>query len=46
MTLHETVMLMQIVMGVALTAFIVACGSLGFYALLSVFKDRQKGKEG
>ena len=43
MTLHETMMLMQVVMGGALTAFIIACGGLGFYALLSVFKDRRKG---
>ena len=39
-------MLMQIIMGGALTAFIIACGGLGFYALLLVFKDRQKDKEG
>ena len=43
MTLDETMMLMRVIMGGALTAFIIACGGLGFYALLLVFKDRQKG---
>lgn len=43
MTLQETVMLIQIVMSGALTVFVIACGGLGFYALLLVLKDRKKG---